>query len=80
MISLPHSKRESGVHEPPSEGSLTSRYGKERNKLTQAQHDGDANRGYNGVTKEKAQWAARCKGPRGSQKEASTDNPSNATM
>ena len=50
VISLPHGKSKRRVNESSGERYLATRYGKERDKFAQAQHDRDTGGGYDGVT------------------------------
>lgn len=75
----PHRKSQSWVNKSSSERHLTTRYGKQRDKLAQAQHDGDAGRRDDDITEQKAERPTSGEGPCGTQKETSANDTSDAT-
>ena len=78
MIALPHGESHRRINKSPGERYLAPRYREECDEFSQAQHDGDTDGGYNNVTEQKAQRTTGSKGPCGAQKEASTDDTSDA--
>ena len=78
VVNTPDCKCQGWVDKSTNECHLATSYGEERDKFTQAQHDGDASEGNDGVAEQKTERATSSEGPCGTQKETGANDASNS--